>query len=71
MQITSSILFASLIWGAIGAGFFLYGKKQSSTPPLIGGVALVAVSYLIGSAFWMSVAAVGILAGIYFWSRSN
>ncbi|MGO8700038.1 MAG: hypothetical protein ACLQVY_20295 [Limisphaerales bacterium] len=65
----SSVLFASLIWGSIGAGFCIYGKKQGSAPALIGGVALVAVSYLIGSALWMSIAALGILAGVYLWSR--
>jgi hypothetical protein len=65
----SSTLFASLIWGAIGAGYFIYGKKQGSPPALIGGVAMVAGSYLIASALWMSVASLGIMAGIYLWSR--
>ena len=31
-------LIASLIWGAIGAGFFIYGKKQRSAPSLFGGI---------------------------------
>jgi hypothetical protein len=36
---------------------------------MVGGVALIVVSCLISSAFWMSVAAIGIIVGIYYWSR--
>ncbi|MGA2173929.1 MAG: hypothetical protein ABSH38_02990 [Verrucomicrobiota bacterium] len=71
LHVDSGTLVASLIWGAIGAGFFIYGKKQRSAPPLFGGIALVAGSYFIGSALWMSVASLGIIAGIYYWSRCN
>ena len=67
--ISSAGLVASLIWGAIGAGFALYGKKQRSAPPWFGGLALVGISYFIASALWMSVTAVGIIAGIWAWSR--
>jgi hypothetical protein len=70
-HIDSGTLVASLIWGAIGAGFFIYGKKQGSAPALVGGAALVAGSYFIGSALWMSVASVGVIAGMYLWSRYN
>ena len=40
-----SFLFASLIWGSIGVGYFVYGKKQQSFVPMIGGIVMVAVSY--------------------------
>jgi hypothetical protein len=66
----TGVIFASIIWGGLGAGFFIYGKKQHSAGPLFGGIALVAISYLISdSAMWMSLAGIGILAGMYFWSR--
>ena len=70
-HLDTSVLFASLLWGSIGAGYFIYGKKQGSAPALIGGVALVGVSYFIGSTLWMSIASLGIMAGVFFWSRSN
>jgi hypothetical protein len=36
----------------------------------LGGIALMGISYLIAnSAVWMSLAGVGILLGIYLWSR--
>ena len=67
--INTATLIASLFWGAIGAGFCIYGKKQRSAPPWIGGLALIGISYFIGSAVWMSVAAVGIIAGVWLWLR--
>jgi hypothetical protein len=63
-------LFASIIWGGLGFGIFIYGKKQQSAPPLCGGIAMMAVTYVLGdSALWMSLASLGIIAGIYFWSK--
>jgi len=65
-------LIASVFWGGIGLGFFVYGKKQRSAPALVGGVALLGISYLLAdSAVWMSLAGVGILIGVYFWSRHS
>lgn len=66
---SSDTLIAALIWGSVGLGFFIYGKKQRSFPPLVGGLAMMGMSYFISSALWMSVAAVAIIAGIWFWSR--
>ncbi len=57
-------LVASLIWGSVGLGFFIYGKKQQSLVPLFGGLSLIGVSYFIESALYMSLVAVAILAGI-------
>ncbi len=51
---TASFLFASLIWGSIGMGYFIYGKKQSSLIPMIVGVLMMAASYFCGSAWVMS-----------------
>jgi hypothetical protein len=67
----SASLIASLWWSAVGAGFWAYGKKQRSGPPLFGGLALIAISWLIASALWMSLAAVGVLVGVFLWSRHD
>jgi hypothetical protein len=66
---STAYLIASLIWGSIGAGFSIYGKKQRSAPAWFGGLALIGMCYLIRDALWMSVAGVGIIAGIWVWSR--
>ena len=70
-KLDASYLLASVLWSGVGAGFWIYGKKQRSAPPLFGGVVLIAISWLISSAFWMSLAAIGIIAGIYYWSRQD
>jgi hypothetical protein len=59
----SSTLFASLVWGSIGMGFAIYGKKQRTTAPLVGGVMLMGISYFIGSALMMSVVGVVLVVG--------
>jgi hypothetical protein len=64
----SDTLFASLLWGSIGLGFAIYGKKQGAMVPLFGGVALVAVSYFIGSALYMSLVGIALVAGMI-WLR--
>ena len=65
----SSFLWASLLWGSIGMGFAIYGKKQRATAPLVGGVALVAISYFIDSALMMSLVGVALIAGIVWYQR--
>ena len=71
MNLDSGFLFASLLWGGIGLGFFIFGKKQRSTGPLLGGIVLMAISYLISSALWMSVVGAAVLFGIYLWCKNN
>ena len=58
-------LFASLVWGSVGMGYFIYGKKQQSIVPLIGGVIMVAISYFADSALTMSAYCVGLMAIVY------
>ena len=61
----ANFLVASLIWGSIGVGYFIYGKKQSSWVPIIGGIALIGISYLISSALVMSLISIGIIVAIH------
>lgn len=68
MNLDSNSLFASLLWGSIGSGLVIFGKKQSEPVLLFGGIALVAVSYFIESALIMSLISVALIAGI-FWLR--
>lgn len=62
---STSFLFASLIWGSIGAGYWLYGKKQSSWVAMIGGVLLIVASYFVASALLMSLISVAIMIAVY------
>jgi len=72
MQLFSaSFLFASLVWGSVGFGYFIYGKKQSSWPPMIGGIVMIACSYFIGSALLMSLISLALMAAVYFFLRQG
>jgi hypothetical protein len=64
-------LVASLIWGSVGLGLFIYGKKQQSMAPLFGGLLIIGVSYFIDSAFAMSLAAIALLAGVYWLKKQG
>ena len=70
MNFTAGTLVASLIWGSIGTGFFIYGWKQQSIPPLVGGLLLIIASYFISSPLYMSLASVAAIAGI-FWLKGR
>lgn len=61
----TNFLFASLIWGSVGLGYFIYGKKQGSWEPMIGGVLMMAASYFVGSALLMSLVSLGLMAVVY------
>ena len=60
-----SYLFAALVWGSIGLGFAIYGKRQWAMVPLLGGILLMGISYLISSALYMSLVGVMLVAGIF------
>ncbi len=58
-------LFLSLIFGSIGFGYFLYGKKQKMTVPFIAGIILMIFPYFIENAVFMSI--IGIVLSILPW----
>ena len=43
----TSLLIWGMIFGSIGLGFFIYGKKQKAIVPLITGIALFIFPYFI------------------------
>jgi len=55
-------LFASLFWSSVGIGFTVYGKRQGTPAALLGGVVMVACSYFISSALFLSLTSAGIAA---------
>jgi predicted lipid-binding transport protein (Tim44 family) len=66
---SASFLFASLLWGSVGFGYFIYGKKQQSLSPMVGGILMIIVSYFVGSALLMSLVCLGIGGAVYFLAR--
>jgi hypothetical protein len=58
-------LFASLIWSSVGLGYFIYGKKQQSLPPAIGGILIIAASYFCSSFSSMTAASAFLIGAIH------
>jgi len=50
---STSILIWGVIFGAIGMGFFTYGKKQKAVVPLAAGVALFMVPYIMPNVYML------------------
>ena len=62
------MLFASMVWGAVGTGFFIYGWKQRTMLPSFCGIGLTAASYLIPDALVMSLSSIAII-GLFWWLK--
>jgi len=49
-----NFLLASMVWGTVGTGCLVYGKKQSAAPAVIAGLALVVASTIVHSPLLLS-----------------
>lgn len=54
-----SSLFVGVIAGAIGMGYFIYGKRQTKIVAMVAGALLCVYPYFIDSLLWLSL--VGLL----------
>jgi hypothetical protein len=52
MDIGTTLIF-SILFGSIGFGYFIYGKKQQQVVPLLAGIALCIYPYFISNRFAM------------------
>lgn len=63
---------ATLVWGmlfgAIGVGYFIYGKRQSALVPLVCGLLLMVFPYFFSSA-WSLVLVGAVLMAIPYFAR--
>jgi hypothetical protein len=64
----ANTLLASLVWGSVGMGLIIYAKKQTSLVHLVGGIVMLAISYLASTALTMSVLSIGLITVMY-WLR--
>ena len=62
----TSILLWSVVFGSIGLGFFIYGRKQQAVVPLVVGIALFVVPYVIANLYLLLLAGVVLVALPYF-----
>jgi hypothetical protein len=61
---------ASLVWGmlfgAIGLGYFIYGKNQKAVIPLVCGMGLMVFPYFVSNTILLVLVGVGLMALPYF-----
>lgn len=63
---STAVLMWGMLFGSIGAGFFLYGRKQKVVVPLCVGVALCVFPYFIANVYALVVIGVALMAISYF-----
>ena len=61
-----SWLLWGLLFGSIGLGFFVYGKKQRAVVPLVCGLALMIFPYFVSSTVLLVVIGAVLIAVPYF-----
>jgi hypothetical protein len=55
-----------LLFGSIGIGFFVYGKRQRAVVPLVCGLALMVFPYFVGNTILLVAIGVALMALPYF-----
>jgi predicted membrane protein len=59
-------LFWGMVFGAIGVGFFVYGKKQAAFVPLLCGLALMIFPYFVSNTYVLVAIGIVLIAIPYF-----
>lgn len=57
-----------MIFGSIGLGFFVFGKKQKSVIPLFSGIGLMVFPYFISNIYILLISGI-VLIAIPFWIK--
>ena len=62
----TSLLIWGMLFGAIGLGFFTYGRKQKAVVPLFTGITLFIFPYFISNIYVLVIAGVVLVVLPYF-----
>ncbi len=63
---TEPMLLWGLLFGSIGVGFFMYGRRQEKIVPRYCGIALMVFPYFVSNVYWLVGIGAGLLALPYF-----
>jgi hypothetical protein len=61
-----SLIIWSVVFGSVGLGFFVYGKKQAAFVPLICGIVLMVLPYFVSDTVPLVATGVVLMALPYF-----
>jgi len=64
--VNEASLFWGLLFGSIGLGFFVYGKKQRAVVPLVCGLVLMIFPYFVSNTILLVVVGAVLIAIPYF-----
>jgi hypothetical protein len=62
----TSLLIWGMVFGALGLGYFTYGKRQKAVVPLCVGLALFALPYFTPNVYVLAAVGVVLVALPYF-----
>ena len=62
----TSVLLWGLLFGSIGFGFFIYGKRQRAVVPLCAGIALCIFPYFVTNVYLLVLTGAVLMAIPYF-----
>lgn len=65
----TSTLMWGVIFGSMGLGFFVYGKKQKAIIPFISGIGLMVIPYFISNVFILVTTGIVFVASPFFIKR--
>ena len=63
---TQASLWLGMLFGAIGLGFFVYGRRQRAPIPLVCGIGLMVFPYFVSIGWWMVGIGAALMAVPYF-----
>jgi hypothetical protein len=64
--LNESWLLWGLLFGSIGLGFFVYGKRQRAVVPLLCGLALMVYPYFISNSIALVIVGITLIVVPYF-----
>ena len=66
MNLDMSHMLAGIVFGSIGFGAFIYGKKQASFKPMFLGIALMGYSYFVSNVWVLWITGVILTVLLFF-----
>lgn len=66
MMISPSVLMWSILFGAVGMAYLVYGKRQHAPIPFLAGVALLLYPYFVANVDWLVGIGAALVATPYF-----
>ncbi|MGO8764544.1 MAG: hypothetical protein ACLQSR_05325 [Limisphaerales bacterium] len=69
-SVHQSFIWANLIWGTVASGYLLYGWKQRSIIPFVGGLIMLTVSCFT-PALIMTLASIAVMVAVWWLLRQG